>query len=131
MNQNRKFDGMLFHGMGEDSAILQDVLINRLIAGHNYFGGMQQGVCIHSPEYKRGEEFIKDVCRDILASFGFSDEGLKWEKLPYPGTLIQSTIDEAREMSNKTTCTCEYKMIPGQIISHWCWKCDDWKNYKK
>lgn len=80
----RHFHYMLFHGNGRHSAKELERLITRLKSGHEMLSGMQQGVPTDSPEYKEGEEHIKNVCRDILASFGFDDKGIKWEILPYP-----------------------------------------------
>ena len=82
----RKFDSMLFHGNGHNGSVqLMETITKRLDYGHMHLCGLQQGVDTESREYKEGFDSIKDVCRDVLASFGISDEGLKWENLPYPG----------------------------------------------
>jgi hypothetical protein len=87
MKSKRKFDSTLFHGNGDYSEAEYYLLQQRLEYGHSLSSGLQQGIVVSSPEYKEGMEEIKDVCRDILASFGFTDKGLEWEKAPYPGLI--------------------------------------------
>ena len=79
----RKFNRMLFHGSGIHSVIMYEALKERLDYGHMILSGLQQGVRINTAEYKEGEQEIKDVIRDILASFGYYDTGLKYRKTPY------------------------------------------------
>ena len=82
----RKFDSLIFLGNGDESEKMVSILLDRIKYGMSVSSGMQR-IPIDSEDYKEDQEDLKNVCIDVLASFGFSDNGLTWEKLPYPGIL--------------------------------------------
>lgn len=89
----RKINQVLFHGSGAFSQVMWKVVLQRLHEGHSLLSGLQQG-----DDDPNTEEYIKDVIRDILASFGYSDTGLQYRKLPQTNrkkpTLNQLTLEE-------------------------------------
>jgi len=110
----RKIDEMLFHGSGAFSEVMWKIVMRRLDEGHSILCGLQQGG--DKKEQKQGEEWIKDVIRDVLASFGYSDAGLKFRKLPY----LKRKRPTLNDLSLKHELDTFYKdKIGGPNGDHW------------
>lgn len=104
----RKIDEMLFHGSGALSQIMWKVVLQRLDEGHATLCGLQQGG--DKKEQKEGDEIIKDVLRDILASFGYSTN-VNFRKVPYKYkhkkyNLNQLTLQHELETNFKNKIAC-------------------------
>jgi len=70
--------------MGDESRKLQRQLIKRINVGFSILSGLQQGACSEPGEEQMlqdAEDELKDICRDVLASFGYTDKGLKWQEI--------------------------------------------------
>lgn len=97
----RKFHGLLFLGMGEDSNKLVVRLHQRLNEGLLVLGGAQQ---MHSRS-ERDEDLlsdIEDVVRDIAAAL-LGKETTFGGELPYPwniGELLQGMKDDFEEVES-------------------------------
>jgi hypothetical protein len=62
-------------GLGKESILQMEKIKNRLHYGFIHMSGLQQGhQDIEKEDIEKGEEKIKDVLRDIAASFGYKIE---------------------------------------------------------
>ena len=62
-------------GTGKNAILEMEKMKNRLHYGYVYMSGLQQGhPDMEKSEIEEGEEKIKDVLRDIAASFGYKVE---------------------------------------------------------
>lgn len=78
----RKINELVFFG-SETAERKMLVMREQLDLAMSYAGGMQQGLAIDDPEYKRGEEMIRDALRDLAAGL-LGREITFTSTLPYP-----------------------------------------------